>query len=189
MVTTIRASSAAFLLLLGACTSPRFYDDRYLPAPLEAEVGSEAVAGSQVRALVTVIGIERAAEGHGVRAVVRIRLENLGGVPAKLERESLSLVSADLVVFGPAEVVSVDPAEMAEAALALGQAATFDLVFPLPAGRTTSQIDLSGLNLRFALRFGDRAMTTGATFRRMEWGYWDPGYPQVSWGVGMCWSN
>lgn len=191
---TILASRSAFLLvlpfLLGACTSSRFYDHRFQPAPLEVEVRTQAVAGAQVRSLVTVIGIERAGEGHGARAIVRMRLENLGTAPAKLETESLSLVSADLQVFGPAQVVSVEPIEMMTGKdLGADENATFDLLFPLPEGRRTSEIDFSGLNLRFTLRFGEHAATAGATFRRVEWGYWDPGYPRVSIGVGYGWTN
>jgi hypothetical protein len=182
-------SACLLLVLLGGCTSPRFYDQRFQPAPLEVEVGTQAVAGSQVRSLVTVIGIERPGEGYGARAVVRMRLENLGTTPTKLETETLSLVSADLFLFGPAEVVGSEPPGARDGEIAPGQSATYDLVFPMPDGKKVSGIDLSGLNLRFTLRFGEHPATAGATFRRLEWGYWDPGYPQVSFGVGYCWSN
>lgn len=181
--------SALLILLLGACTSPRYHDHRFQPAPLEVEVGTDAVAGSEVRTLVTVIGIERAGEGHGARAVVRMRLENLGTAPAKLETTSLSLVSADLEVFERAEVAAVEPPESSEGEIGAARNATFDLLFPLPQGRKTSEIDLSGLNLRFTVRFGEHAATVGATFRLIEWGYWDPGYPRVSIGVGYGWCD
>ena len=187
MRTTLASRSAfLFTLFLGSCTSPRFYDDRYQPAPLEVEVGTQAVAGSQVRCLVSVIGIERPAEGHGARAVLRMRLENLGTAPAKLETESLSLLSADLAAFGPVQVGSVDPPAMASGEIGPGQSASIDLLFALPAGVKASQMDLSGLNLRFTLRFGEHAATAGATFRRLEWVYADPWYGHVSVGVGYC---
>ena len=173
-------------LLLGSCTTERFYDDRYQPAPLEVEVGTQVVAGSQVRCLVSVIGIERPAEGHGARAVVRMRLENLGTVPAKLETESLSLVSADLAVFGPVQVASVDPPAMASGEIGPGASASIDLLFALPGETKTGGMDLSGLNLRFTLRFGEHAATAGATFRRLEYLYMDPWYGHVSVGVGYC---
>lgn len=183
--TNLAGLAALLLLGLGSCTSPRFYDHRFQPAPLEVEVGTQAVEGSQVRTLVTVIGIERPGKDRGARAIVRMRLENLGSAPAKLDTESLSLVSADLVVFGPAQVASVQPAERAGGEIGAGQDAVFDLMFPLPEGRRTSEMDLSGLNLRFSLRFGEHVATAGATFQRVEWGYWDPGYPRVSIGVGF----
>ena len=176
-------------LLCGACTSPRFYDYRYQPAPLEVEVGTAAVAGSQVRCLLTVIGIERPAEGHGGRAILRMRLENLGTAPAKLDTETLSLVSADLAVFGPPQIASVDPPAMAGGEIPTGSSASIELLFALPAGAQASQLDLSGLNLRFTLRFGEHAATAGATFRRMEWVYADPWYPHVSVGVGYGWCD
>ena len=181
---TLAVPSALLLLGLGSCTSSRFYEHRFVPAPLEAQVGSQAVEGSQVRSLLTVIGIERAGEGHGPRAVVRMRLENLGTVPAKLDQESLSLVSADLAEFGPVQVVPGDPEPAPEGEIGAGQTASFDLLFPLPEGKGPAQMDLTGLNLRFTLRFGDQPVTTGATFQRVEWWYADP-YPHVSIGVGF----
>ena len=190
MITTPATRSVLLLLvLLGSCASPRFYDQRFQPAPLETEVGTQAVPGSQVRSLLTVIGIERAGEGHGARAVVRIRLENLGTAPTKLETETLSLLSADLVPFGPAELASSEPPATPESLVAPGQSATYDVDFPLPAGQKVSSLDLSGLNLRFTLLFGEHKATAGATFRRVEWVYWDPYYPSVSVGVGYGWSN
>jgi hypothetical protein len=84
---TFRALALLSLLPpLAACSSSRFYDVRFRPAPLEAEVATQAVAGAQVRARVTVRGIERGKEGSPDRAHVRMRLENLGTVPAALER-------------------------------------------------------------------------------------------------------
>ncbi|MFN0007277.1 MAG: hypothetical protein ACKVXR_05165 [Planctomycetota bacterium] len=183
--TTLALPAIVLLLGLGSCTSSRFYDHRFQPAPLEVEVGTQAVAGSQVRTLVTVIGIQRAGEGQPASAIVRMRLENLGSAPARLETESMSLVSADLVVFGPARIVSADPAGLPEGEIAAGGDGAIDLMFPLPEGRKASEVDLSGLNLRFTLRFGEHGATAGATFRRVEWGYWDPGSPRLSIGVGI----
>lgn len=175
----------ALLLLglgLGSCTSPRFYDHRFQPAPNEAQFGTDAVAGSQVRSLVTVMGIERPKDDRGAQAVVRMRLENLGSGAAKVDLGSMSLVSADLAEFGPAQVAFVEPAQSASGEIAVGQHAVYDLVFPLPAGRKESQIDLSGLNLRFTVLFEGQAATASAHFQRVEW-YRDSPY-HVSIGVG-----
>jgi hypothetical protein len=174
--------SALLLLGLCSCTSPRFYDHRFQPAPNEAQFGTEAVAGSQVRSLVTVMGIERPQEDHGARAVVRMRLENLGAAAAKVDVGSMSLVSADLAEFEAAQVAFVEPAQSAGGEIAAGQHAVFDLVFPLPAGRKESQIDLSGLNLRFTVLFDGQAATASAHFQRMEWYRDSPCH--VSIGVG-----
>lgn len=185
----MRTTCACFaaLQLLAGCTTSRFYDLRFQPAPLEAEVATQAVAGAQVRALATVIGIERARKGHEARAVVRMRLENLGTAGAKLETGTLSLVSADLKAFGGATVEPVDGTAKEE--IGPGEHAVFELQFPLPDGRRTSEIDFSGLNLRFTLLFGEHRVTTGASFQRVDWRYWDPGSPRVHIGIGYGWTH
>src|SRR6187551_1392490 len=110
----------ALLVTVGSasCTTSRWYDTRYQPAPLETRVTTSAVAGSQVRALVSVLGVARpsAEEGHGDQVEVRLRLENLGTVEAVVEQDGFSLVSADLVpfaqpVFAPNTAPSVPPGE------------------------------------------------------------------------------
>ena len=77
----------ALLVAVGAtsCTTSRWYDTRYQPAPLETRVTANAVAGSQVRALVSVLGVARASEeeGHGDQVEMRLLLENLGTVEAQ----------------------------------------------------------------------------------------------------------
>src|SRR5712691_11669585 len=89
--------AVAVIASLCACSTDRYYPVRYGPAPVESPVVSQGVPGSQVRALVTVIGIARADKEKKVPAHVelRIRVENLGSVEAKLLSQGLSLVSAD----------------------------------------------------------------------------------------------
>jgi hypothetical protein len=181
------AVGTAFLALFTSCESSRWYEHRFQPAPLESEVATQAIPGAQVRALVTVIGIERGKDGLKDRALVRMRLENIGSVPAKLAPDSLSLLTADLRPFGAASVEPPEPKDLAP-----GSNATVDCVFPLPEGpgvKGPYDLDLSGLNLRFTVVFGEKKVTTGMTFQRTDWGYWDPGYSRVHVGVGVGWSQ
>jgi hypothetical protein len=167
------------LVLLASCSSSGFYDYRFQPAPMEAQVTTQAVPGAQVRALVTVLGIERGKDKAPDRAIVRMRLENLGTAGAKLELESMSLVTADLQAFGEPSAIGGEWGEIAG-----GKSEVADIAFPVPAGRHAYDLDVSGLNLRFSVLFGAHRETVGATFRRSDWGYYDP-YPRVQFGVGF----
>jgi hypothetical protein len=166
--------------LVGACSSSGWYDHRFDPAPIEAAVSHEGTAGSQVRSLVTVLGIEKGDDKRPDHAVVRVRLENIGSVPATYAAEMASLLSADLKAFGPPETAGNGPFEIAPGAV--GQ---YDIAFATPEGRKPRELDLSGLNFRFTVRFDGKPVTTGMTFRRTDWNYYDPGYSShVSVGVG-----
>jgi hypothetical protein len=178
----LRSACAALPVLLASCESSRLYEHRFQPAPQEAEVSTQAVEGAQVRALVTVLGIERGKDGAKDQALVRMRLENLGKAPASLDAESLSLVTADLKSFGAA---TVSPAGTSE--IKAGENATFDLAFPLPEGKGPYDLNLSGLNLRFTVAFGEQKVTMGMTFQRTDWRYYDSGYPRVHVGIGYGW--
>lgn len=175
----IRTFGAIALALLSACTSSRYYDARYVDAPVETEVRSDSVAGSQVRALASVLGIARPDQqtGQPKQVEIRMRFENLGKVPAQFVPDSLSLVSADLVQFGPAQFV-----QLTDTSIPAGETRQFDMAFAAPA----QEPDWSGLNLRFALKFEDVTVTVGVPFRRVVYA----NYP-VSWsagyGYGYCW--
>ena len=180
MSNLLRLSVALGLGLLGACRSSPWYDYRFSPAPLEAQVTSEADPSAQVRALVSVIGISRATEGRPDAVEVRMRLENIGRQPATLIEDSLSLVSADLESFGKA---SVHPT--VDRTVPPGATKVFDISFPLPESHQPKDYNLRGLNLRWALSFAGREVTTGATFQRDETvhAYNDPNV-HVGFGVG-----
>lgn len=173
-------ASALLLAGLCSCASSPWYEHRFAPAPLETQVATQAVPGALVRALVTVIGIERAKEGVKDHVVVRMRLENLGSVPARLAADSLGLVSADLKPFPPGMARAPEMAEIAP-----GTDWTVDCAFEFPDGTRPRDFDLSGLNLRFSLMFGDQRVTTGMTFQRVDWDYVNPYYPQMTVGVGF----
>ena len=171
------------LALLASCSSSGWYDHRFEPAPIAAAVSNEATAGSQVRALVTVIGIEKGQEGKPDHAVVRVRLENIGTAPALFDPGQTSLLTADLKTFGPPAAMPPGPAEIAP-----GASGQHDIAFPLPEGRKPKDLDLSGLNFRFTVAFDGKKVTTGMTFARVDWRYYEP-YPRVQVGVGVGWHN
>jgi hypothetical protein len=179
----VRTFGAIAVALLSGCTSSRYYDARYLDAPVETEVRSDSVAGSQVRALATVLGIARpdTQSGRPKQVEMRMRFENLGKVPAQFVADNLSLVSADLVQFGPAQVT---PHE--DLSIPAGETRQFDLAFPAP----DQELDWSGLNLRFTLKFQDVAVTVGVPFRRVEYpiyNYYYPYYASFGFRYGYCW--
>ena len=172
----------AVLVAFGSvsCTTSRWYDTRYQPAPLETRVTASAVAGSQVRALVSVLGVARASEeeGHGDQVEVRLMLENLGTVEARVEQDGFSLVSEDLVsfaktVFAPNTAQSVPP----------GETRTIDFAFAAPE----RPLDWSGLNMRFTLSFGGTRVTTGGTFNALVYLPYDPVHWHVGVGYGYGW--
>jgi len=172
-------STLAAAALASSCGST-WYAHRFVPAPLEAQVGVDGDSSAQARTLVTIRGIRRASASAGrpAQVEVRLRLENLGSTPAVLDLSDLSLVTSDLESFGPAvvEPPTADP-------VAAGEYAIWDVSFPLPAGRSLGELDLQGVNLKWSVRFGDVRVTTGATFQRRWPGdgygpYWLPyGYP------------
>ena len=109
-----------------------------------------------------------------------MRLENMGSTPAQLLTDSFSLYSADLQLFGSAMVV---PAQAPP--IPSGGSATFDIAFPLPDGRSPDDLNLRGLNMRWTVMFGDRRVTTGASFTRTDWRAPYDDYPRVHVGVGF----
>lgn len=145
---------------------------------MEVEVAAASVPGAQVRTLVSVLGIARESAAGRDQAEIRMRLENLGNVPATLVESGLSLVSADLQSFGPGELVG--PSDMT---VPPGGNAVFDVHFALLDGKKPSKLDLSGLNLRWTLDFAGTSVTAGATFQRQYVEVYDPGYPR--WHVGF----
>jgi hypothetical protein len=177
---TILALCGAALALAPGCQTSRFYGARYHPAPNEVAVRADAVAGSQVRALVSVLGVARPDKdaGRPRQVEVRMRLENLGTVPASLIEKELSLLSADLVPFESARLE-------ADAGLTVqpGGSLQVDMAFPAP----DREIDWSGLNLRFALMFENAPVFASTPFRREEYESYPPPHWHVGFGYGYRW--
>jgi hypothetical protein len=177
----IRTFGSVALAVLSGCASSYYYDARYVEAPVETEVHSDSAAGSQVRALASVLGIARPDQqtGRPKQVELRMRFENLGKVPAQFVTDNLSLVSADLVQFGPAQVVPHD-----ELTIGAGETRQFDVSFPAPA----VEPDWSALNLRFTLKFQDVPVTVGVPFRRVEYPvYNNYYYAGFGYRYGYCW--
>lgn len=161
--------AVAALLSCSACTST-WYPYRFSPAPLEVSLASPNDAQAQGRALVTVLGIRRPAEGRPASVDARMRLENFGDKAMTFVADSPRLVTAGLEAFEPAE-----PSGLDERALAKGEHAVFELRFPLPRGKDHDDLNLQGLNLKFAVDFEGERVTTGVTFERVVSPY--RGYP------------
>ena len=171
------------LSLLGGCTSP-WYSARFVPAPLEVELSADGEPPAQARALLTVVGIRREADGEPAAVVVRLRLDNMGSSPLALVEEGFDCVTGDLISLAQ---VRLDPAPGEP--LGRDESRTWTATFPMPAGRRVEDLDWRGLNLKWTVDFDGRRVGTGVTFDR-AFGYdpyWDSGYPhtQLSVGVGV----
>lgn len=177
------AAAALCLGNLASCSSSPWYDHRFVPAPIETAISADGTAGAQVRALVTVIGLQHGQEGKPDRAIIRVRIENIGTVPATFVPEAASLLTADLNAFGPAEPAA--PGTPNE--IPAGANGQYELGFALPGGKKPRELDLSGLNLRLTVAFGDKRVTTGMTFQRTDWGPYDTSPVHV--GIGVGWTS
>ncbi len=168
-VRLFRAATVVAIASLTACSTDRYYPVRYGPAPMETPVASQGVPGSQVRALATVLGIakEDKEAKSPAHVDVRIRLENLGNVDAKLLSQGLSLVSADLVAFGAGQLAS--PMSDGDVLIPASGSQTVDVMFPGPPHRDIESLDWSGLNLKFVVQFGDTNVPIGMTFSRVTY--------------------
>ena len=172
--------ACSLLTMLSACSSSRWYDYRFSPAPLEAQVTTVADPEAQVRALVTVVGVSRGRDGKRDAVEIRMRLENLGRRTVSLVEPSVSLVTADLEGFERPEIAGEEPSTIPP-----DGSRTIDLVFPLPKGKKPGELNLRGLNLRWTLSFEGRDVTTSATFQRdVPVRVYEP-EPRVHIGVGV----
>jgi hypothetical protein len=166
---------APLLALLAGCRST-WYDVRFVPAPLEVRVTAEGEPQAQARALLSVRGIRRAKDGQPAKVEMKLRVENMGASDVQLDPASLELLAADLVPFGEPRVFP--PPEP----IPPGSDAVYEIAFPVPGGRQVDDYDLRGLNLKWDLRFGDRAATTSVIFERFTTPY---EYPRTQVGLGL----
>lgn len=184
-----------FALLVACLTACRstWHEVAFAPSPLEVGVTAEGEPRAEARVLLSVRGVRRAVpeQQRPAEVEMNLRVENVGEVPLALDPEALDLVTADLISFRPP---LLEPAEAGE--IAPGGQQLWTLRFATPEGREVEDLDWSGLNLRFRVRFGERSVLTGVTFDRM-WPapgyyydpYWGP-YPypyssHVRIGVGV----
>lgn len=155
------ARSLVPLLILAVSAGCRsiWHDVRFLPSPLEVGVTAAGEPRAEARALLSVRGVRRAVEERPAEVELQFRLENVGDVPLALDPQGFDLVTADLISFRPP---AIDPP--AELQVAPGAQQLWTLRFATPEGLTSDHLDWSGLNLRFRVVFGERAVITGVTF-------------------------
>lgn len=167
------------LVLLAACSS--YYGYEYAPAPLEAEVRPRSDAEPAGRVLLTVRGVRKADDGRPAEVELRIRVENLGAAPFSLDTDDLVLLTADL---RPLDAPRIEPGPNPR--VGPGEVVTLDLYFPFAPGDDPEELDMSGLNVRWTVRFDDHVTTSTSTFERWVPGrYGDPWYhSHFSFGVG-----
>lgn len=169
----LRPLAVGALLIATGCQST-WYNARFTPAPVEAQVIAAGEPLAQARVLATVLGIRRPdAEASPQGSVeVRMMVENLGATAATLDPDWLQLVDAELHAFADPRVTP------APGAIEPGASETYDVSFPL--GEVAyGDYALSGLNLRWRVVFDERSVTAGANFERYQRsaaypGYYDP---------------
>jgi hypothetical protein len=195
----LRAIPALVLLFLTGC-SAYLPDYRYSPEPAAVVIPpglpppttqptppSAASGPPAMTVLGTVYGIRRADDSkHLPEAVdVRLRLEN-GATPATFDPTQARIVTSSLVTLGPAEASPAAPVELAP-----GQSYEVAAMFPLPAGMSDSDVDLSGLRLSVPLTIGAQTVQAAMNFQRIYpyagyYPYYGPyyyGYPTYYGGV------
>ena len=162
--------AAVALAVSGGCS---VYDTRYLfePRPLDVQSSKPGAAGAEpVRTLATVIGVRRRDSRSQIPASVevRLRVDNTSPFPVSFDPGSLALFSAGLEQFPDAIARPHDPVELSP-----GGTAVVEAFFPLPDGRYPSDLDLSGLNLRWTLEVDGEPVTSSASFIRLPTPYYD----------------
>jgi hypothetical protein len=164
-------------LLLGLATGcSSIASLRYAPPIQDVELRD---AAPEARVVVAWRGARERDETPELR--FRIRLESLGSSTFTLQAADFELLDAALVPFGPAR------AETLPLTVAPGQTATFDLAFPVPAGKEPRELDLSAVSLH--ARFQEGRWSSSTTFQRVVYEpYYDP-YWDSPWRfhVGFVW--
>lgn len=167
-------------VLLGGCQSGYRY--RYEPMPAEAQAKG-------ARLLMSVLGAMNGEEGQPDTMNVRFRLQSAAGSRARLLTDELHLLTADLLEFGPPQVLG--GTTEAEG----GNVAVTDVAFPYPE---IADANVRGLNLQWAVEVDGEHLAGSATFQKLTSGYYynDPWYPPYyrdpwtwSMGYGVSWTH
>jgi hypothetical protein len=190
-----RSSLTLSIALACSACSSTWHSARFVPSPLEVAVPAPGEPYAEARALISVRGIRKAVKSTGQAAQVEInlRLDNVGHTALALDGEGFDLVTSDLVSFA-APLIEPAPG----ATIAPGEKLNYVLQFPTPPDHSADDLDWSGLNLRFKVRFEERAVITGVTFERLivpayyydpYWGPYPyggyPGYPYSHVGISV----
>jgi hypothetical protein len=206
----VKATARALALALAGAASTgcsTYYEARFDPSPLEMRVEDPQAPGVLARGLASVRGVRRPSDGQPAQFDVLLRVENIGPQPFSLDLESFELVTADLATAGPGRVGSsrVEPGraesgrvesgrddagrtdsgatntEPPNEVLAAGDVRQLEIAFPLPAGRSYGDLDLSGLSLRWALRSNGQRVVASGSFRRRVYSSAPYYYGSVFW--------
>ncbi|MFQ5749512.1 MAG: hypothetical protein ACE5H3_08655 [Planctomycetota bacterium] len=176
------------LVLLTSGCSTYYTRYRFEPRPAEAAFSSPG-KDQAPRALFRVAGIRRGDHdaGRPPEVEIGVRLENPGDTPLALETGAVRLVTADLKELGPLRQEPEGPATAGP-----GETVILTLFFPLPPGTSPSDLDLDGLNLRWALAAGNEKKNGSIAFERLDpyeygpYGYAPYGcYPYFYGGFGF----
>jgi hypothetical protein len=170
---------AAAAATLSGCS---VYDSRYLYEPRPVDVLTTkpgADDAEPARTLVTVVGVRQEDSRSQLPASVevRLRVENTSPFPVAFDPASFVLFSAGLERFPDPIVQPEGPITVPPAGTAVVKA-----FFPFPEGRSPSEFDLSGLNLRWTLEVDGYAVTSSAGFLALPSAYYDRYHHRI--GVG-----
>ena len=163
------------LMVLGSAGCASYGHIRFEPNPVDvALVGADPVEGEPAlgRALLSVRPIREASDGAGYEVPVRLRIDNDGARAVQLDPETCELVDGRLEPLATLRVGRLEDTAGDPLSVAAGATGVFDLVFGFGSDRTPSDYDLSGLNLRWGLRFGTgELLRWSSTFerRRLDW--------------------
>ncbi len=156
--------------LVGGCS---VYDSRYIFDPAPAQVASArpgTVDQEHARTLVSVLGVRRPLKESDLPGgvEVRLRVDNTGSYRVQFDSSTLSLFTAGLEQFPdpvlhPADAVDLGP----------GDSAVIDACFAFPEGKTSQDLDLSGLSVRWTLLIDGLPVTSSTGFSRQPTGYYD----------------
>ena len=156
--------------LAGGCS---VYDSRYIFDPAPAEVASSRPGTADeehARTLVSVLGVRRQLKESDLPAgvEVRLRVDNTSSYRVQFDSSTLALSSAGLEEFPDPVRHPADPVDLGP-----GDSAVIDAWFAFPQGKTSQDMDLSGLSVRWTLLIDGQPVTSSAGFSRQPTGYYD----------------
>jgi hypothetical protein len=167
-------------LLLGGCQTSSTRAFTFLPRPQSVLVAGPPEVGTIGRAVIVVIGSLKADASTGMPESMHVRLvlENRAQRAIAFVPGQFRLRGSDLIPFGEPRLVPPEPPEVLP-----GAETTVDVYFPVPEGRRLSNLDLSGLDLRFSVAHESSVTDVTASFERIEVQPYAPyPYPYAPWG-------
>ena len=149
------------LLVSCSSTSGRVH---FEPNPLEFTLREPWNLG---RALLSVVSLKTNELTDTYELEIRMRAENQGNWPFRIQTRTMTLLTADLKAFGPPRAEpSPDPL------IPPGEQSTVSLFFPVPA--ETDELNIDSLNLRWTLEVSGFEISNSANFERKREYYYQP---------------